>query len=577
MILVHPEALFLLVLVVLILFLKKSKKLVLLEHVFSKEILEKLEVKSSKYINKNIKFFLAILALVCMIVALSRPILLDKSEGQEVSYQSFDIAVVLDISKSMEAKDVFPDRLSFAKKSLDKIMSNMREANVAVIAFANDAFLVNPFSNDFDSIKFLLSNLNANSLSSKGSQIISALKATSKIYESTDDKKKIVLLISDGADGQDIDEISKYVKNNDIVLHVLSIGTKKGTSLSDGEGGYIKDKNGNIVISKRDDKVLDIAKSSGGAYLSLSGDMSKIDWLANQIKATAQKKEIKKDKYAGAKELFYYPLAIALFLIFFVLNSPRIPFLVFLLFINTNAKAGLFDFWDTYKANESYKAKEYEKAGNYFSKIDKDEAIYNKANALYKQKKYKEALKAYESIESFEGDKELKRLYDVGNSYAKLKKIDEAIKSYEEALKIKDDEDTKYNLDLLKKQKKQQKKQQNKDKNKKNKQKDKNKQNKDKSKKNKDEKNKNSKNKKDKDQDKNKKETDKKNSKEKKQDEAKKNGTKQKNSQTNQKKDKKISETEAKKWEKKMKNREFTTKPVKLQKAQGSNKNEISW
>lgn len=573
MILVYPKALFLLVLVALILFLKKSKKLVLLENVFSKEILEKLEVKSSKYINKNIKFFLALLALVFMIIALSRPILLDKTEGQEVSYQSFDIAVVLDISKSMEAKDVFPDRLTFAKKSLEKIMSSMREANMAVIAFANDAFLVNPFSNDFDSIKFLLSNLNANSLSSKGSQIISALKATSKIYESSQEKKKIVLLISDGADGQDIDGISKYVKDNNIVLHVLSIGTKKGISLSDGEGGYIKDKNGNIVISKRDDKVLDIAKSSGGAYLSLSGDMSKLDWLANQIKVTAQKKEIKKDKYEGAKELFYYPLAMALFLVFFVLNSPRIPFLVFLLFINTNAKAGLFDFWDSYKANESYKAKEYKKAQNYFSKIDKDEATYNKANSLYKQKKYKEALKAYESIESFEGDKELKRLYDIGNSYANLKKTDEAIKSYEKALKIKDDEDTKYNLELLKKQKKQQKKQKNK------KNKDKKKQNQDKknNQKEKNKQNKDDKNKSNKDKKEDKKKDGKKKSEKKKKNKGKKKEGEQKSPQQAQKQEKKISETEAKKWEKKMKNRDFTTRPVKLQKAQGSNKNEISW
>ena len=573
MILVYPKALFLLVLVALILFLKKSKKLVLLENVFSKEILEKLEVKSSKYINKNIKFFLALLALVFMIIALSRPILLDKTEGQEVSYQSFDIAVVLDISKSMEAKDVFPDRLTFAKKSLEKIMSSMREANMAVIAFANDAFLVNPFSNDFDSIKFLLSNLNANSLSSKGSQIISALKATSKIYESSQEKKKIVLLISDGADGQDIDGISKYVKDNNIVLHVLSIGTKKGISLSDGEGGYIKDKNGNIVISKRDDKVLDIAKGSGGAYLSLSGDMSKLDWLANQIKVTAQKKEIKKDKYEGAKELFYYPLAMALFLVFFVLNSPRIPFLVFLLFINTNAKAGLFDFWDSYKANESYKAKEYKKAQNYFSKIDKDEATYNKANSLYKQKKYKEALKAYESIESFKGDKELKRLYDIGNSYANLKKTDEAIKSYEKALKIKDDEDTKYNLELLKKQKKQQKKQKNK------KNKDKKKQNQDKknNQKEKNKQNKDDKNKSNKDKKEDKKKDGKKKSEKKKKNKGKKKEGEQKSPQQAQKQEKKISETEAKKWEKKMKNRDFTTRPVKLQKAQGSNKNEISW
>lgn len=566
MIFVYPTVLFLLIIVFVLLFFKKSKKMMSLERVFSADMLEKLEIKTSNILGKNSKFYLSLLVLTLMIIALARPVLLDDKKTSEVHYESFNLAVVLDISKSMQAKDVFPNRLDFAKKSLNQIFSYMSEANIAVIAFANDAFLVSPFSNDFQSIEFLLSNLNPNSLSSQGSKIISSLQASQKIYESTDDEKKVVLLISDGADGAKTDEILQYVKENNFVLHVLNIGTKKGTTLEDDAGGYIKDKDGNIVISKRDDSIAKVSQQSGGTFLTLTNDMSKLSWLSEQIKATVDKKPTKKDKFEGAKELFYYPLSLALFFIFFVLNSPRIPFLMLVLALNTNLKADMLDFWQTYKANESYEQKDFKQAQEHFSKIDKDEALYNKANSLYKQKKYEEALSGYKSIESFEGEKELQRLYNMGNSYANLKKTDEAIKAYEDALKIKDDEDTKYNLDLLKKQKKDKQ--------------DKNNKDKDKNKKDKDEKQKKDKNKQDKQDKENK---DKQNkgkqdkSKENSEDKQEKNKSEQNEAQDAKHEEKKISEAEAKKWEKKMKNRDFTTRPVPLQKSERSNTNEITW
>ncbi len=532
---VYPWFLLLLFLVLFFYRVKKSSKI---EQVFSKEMLSKLQFGRLK---GDKKYYLLVVSFCFMILALARPVML-LEDKKEVEVKSFNFVIALDISKSMESKDVFPSRLEFGKKAISAIMQRVPEANIAVIAYTNDAFLVSPFSNDFKSIKFLLSNLDSNSLSSKGSKILSALEATNRVFESTNDKKKSLVLIGDGADGRDLGKIKEYINQNDIILHVLSIGTKKGSTLSDGQGGLVKDKDGNIVISKRDDSLLKVL--NGGVYLSSSGELSKLDWFVDEIKNSVDKKEVKRDRFEGAKELFYYPLILSLFLLFFAFNALRVPFLAVLLFVQVDSRADMFDFVDIYNAKKSYENKEYKKAEDGFAKVG---AKYNEANALYRQKKYKEALKTYENIEDLNGDEEYKRLHNMGNSYANLNKTDEAIKSYEKALKLKDDEDTKANLEYMRKKKKEQQQKQKKKKG----------------------------DQKPKDDKKEKKEEKKSDGKKEKEKKKKSEQKEEKKSQEKPKKEqKKMSEAEAKKWEKQMDNQKFKTKPMRLKKGE---QNEIYW
>jgi Ca-activated chloride channel family protein len=135
-------------------------------------------------------------------------------------------------------------------------------------------------------------------------------------------------------------------------------------------------------------------------------------------------------------------------------------------------QAGLLDFRDITKAKKSYESKDYKSAISEYKKVQsKDGATYDLANSYYKAKKYKKALSEYKKVTN--PNLKFQKLHNMGNTYANLGKIDEAIKSYEDALKIKQDKDTKYNLDLLKKQKKKQHKKKNKKKNKKKKKQDK--------------------------------------------------------------------------------------------------------
>ena len=238
--------------------------------------------------------------------------------------------------------------------------------------------------------------------------------------------------------------------------------------------------------------------------------------------------------------------------------------------------AGLLDFDYLNKAKSAYEKGDYEAASKNWDKVQSDEATYDKANALYKQKKYEEALTLYQSI----SDEKLafEKLHNMGNAQAQLGKTDDAIKSYEEALKIKEDKDTKFNLELLKKKKKQDKKNKDKKNNKDKKdQKDK-KQNKD-NKKNQDQKNqdKNKENEKNKSKQDKQKEKDKKEAQKKKEAEEKKKKEEQKAAAKPQ--DKKndnppISDMEERKWQKQLDQKGLNTLMLPIRK--GDNKNETT-
>ena len=246
--------------------------------------------------------------------------------------------------------------------------------------------------------------------------------------------------------------------------------------------------------------------------------------------------------------------------------------------LNLYLGASVLDFVDIKKAENAYKAKDYQSASKFYSKVDNDEARYNQADTLYRQKKYKEALEVYKSIK----DEKLKfkKLHNMGNSYANLNKIDEAIKSYEDALKIEQDKDTKYNLELLKKRKDKEDKKKKKDKDKKDKQKDSDKKEDKKDKDNKQNKEKQKQEDSDKSKDKNKKDSSDKESKKDEKQKPKKSDDKKEPKQKEAQKDKKqekaskegakqtkqppISNMEERKWQKMLNQRGVNTLMIPL-------------
>ncbi len=288
-----------------------------LEKLFSKYVLKKIQI-DNKTLSKRARNILLILSLVFIIIALARP-QIDKGEIK-IKSSFVNVVVALDMSKSMFANDIYPNRFEFAKMKFFTSLDYFKNAKIALIGFSTQTFLISPLTEDFHSLKFLVKNLNLDYLSLKGTDILVTLKAANELFE---DKTKVLLLFTDGGDQKDFSKEIAYAKEHNIVVYIYGIGTDKGGIIKT-ENGVLKDKNGDIVIVKRNDYIKELALKSGGAYLKYSLVKDDIKILVDAILKKHKSKKEQESIIKDTKELFYYPLGLAIALLFISLFSlPR--------------------------------------------------------------------------------------------------------------------------------------------------------------------------------------------------------------------------------------------------------------
>ena len=521
-----------------------------IQKIFSSEVLLRLSA-SGKYISAQTRNVLLFIALILMTISLARPVI--NEQEHESKQELIPIIVAIDVSKSMLANDIYPNRLELAKKKLKYIIKNAKNSAIGVVLFAKSSFMLSPITQDFASLLYLVENLDTGLNFDNGSNINTLLQTTQKLTK--DYSVKNLIILSDGGNKSSYEDELNFAKQNHINIYAVAIATSKGSAIPQKDGGYMTNKSGEIVVVKKNEAIKDLAIKSGGGYIDYSLGNSDIDAILNDVYSKSKKERFKNQKIKTYTELFYYPLALAIFVLLIAFSSfPKkqiiLSFFVGLfLFIPTPQYAVSFDFTHINNAQKAYKNGDFKQASKEYANVTQTpQGSYDYANSLYKQKKYAKALKQYEHVVTNDKDLEFKKLHNMGNTFVKLNKLQKAKEFYEKALKIKKDKQTKQNLDkvieALKKQKQQKKNKNNKNnKNKKDKQnKDqKNSKNKKQDGKNKDNKkqNKNNKNQKDKKQDLNK--------------QNKKNQKQQKKSiediKNQQKIDKKqISDTEEKKW-----------------------------
>ena len=436
--------------IAILLFLIGSEKSNL-HHYFEEESLERLHIANNALSPeiRNVMFFIA---LILFVIALARPVS-DKTV-QKVNQNGANIVVALDISKSMLASDIYPNRLEFAKSKIKELINLQQGSKIAVIIFASSAYLISPLTSDSATSLFLLDKVNSDFISQGGTNLLSALNAATKSMEKSVNKSLIIF--TDGGDQTNYDEEISKAKEDKLNVYVVNIGTTKGGPIKDGEN-FVKDKNGQIVIVKRNDLIKELALQTDGAYINADISNSDMQQLHEVLSTRLKNESTKVEDIVTYNELFIYPLALGLlFMILSTISLPKKKVALVLTFFslsyNTTLEASLLDFWHLHEGKKAYENGEYNSAKSEFLGVEKssDALSYNIGNSLYKDGKYKEAITQYEKIK--EKDLEFEKLHNLGNAYAKLGETQKAIESYENALKIKDDEDTKYNLDILKKE-----------------------------------------------------------------------------------------------------------------------------
>lgn len=443
-------------LIILIYFIMNDKSR--LSNFFNIEILKKITIKGDKLGSKK-RLFLLFLSFVFVIIALARPVVL-KDEIKQDEFRKQAI-ILLDLSLSMLAKDVFPNRLEFAKNNMIKLIKELSDTDFAVILFTKNAFLLSPLTYDTQNLANLISNININFTTNFGTNIENALEKATELETGAKD----IIIFTDGGDIEDVKNLEKIAKKENLTIHSVIIGTEKGSAI-EYQNELIKDKNKNIVITKRNDTLSLLSKNTNGVFINepQEGNLG-IQRLKEAFLSAKQTKT--NINIYDKKELFYYPLAVALILQFIAFNSlPKFIFLLLILIIPFEIKASMFDFRYLDKANKEAKNKNYEKAAKEYLKIDKNEAKFNAGNMYYKAKKYDEALKIYKTLQDKNLSYENQILHNIANAEVMKKEYEKAIKSYESSLKIKEDNETRENLEytkeLLKKQQNQNKKNQNK-------------------------------------------------------------------------------------------------------------------
>jgi len=481
----YPEFLYFILPIVFVLFGFLLTQKEIHQHFFSDEVMERLTIHSNGLTLKrrNGLFFLSSIFLV---IALAGPII--KEGTIEIKAKSADIMIALDISDSMLAQDVYPNRLKASKQKMIDLLKIASEERIGVIAFAKNSYLVSPLSFDHGAVSFLLKQLNTDSITEKGTDFLSVLNVVNSSIKK--ESKKYLLLFTDGGDSKDFSKEIAFAKEKNIVVFIIGMGTIKGAPIKLNDGSFIK-QNGVIIISKLNDKISDLATKTGGVYIKNVNSTDDIKAMKQEINRISEKKELRSEEINKFIPLFYYPLAFALFILLIATSSfskQNLPkfltafILITLLAPMQNAQAGFLDFMELESAKEAYSNGEYEKSqklyGKYASTTKSGDSYYNEGNAFYKQGKFKEAIKSYEKATFDEDILKAKKYSNMGNSYVKSqepKSLEKAVEMYEKSLKLNDDKDTKENLEAVKKVIEEQKKKEEEKKKKDNKDKDKNK------------------------------------------------------------------------------------------------------
>ena len=264
-----------------------------------------------------IKFILQLIAVSAGIIMLSRPQFGSKIE--DIKKQGVEVIIALDVSNSMLAEDIQPDRLTRAKQAISRLVDNLDNDKIGLIVFAGDAYIQIPVTTDYISAKMFLSSINPNMVPKQGTAIGAAIDLGIRSFSPGEGKSKAMIIITDGENHEDdpVKEAEEASKAG-IVIHTLGIGSTEGVPipiLINGKRDYLKDANGNTVVTKLDEEILKkIALTTNGNYVRASNSNIGLDEIFNGIKRM-KKQDLESTMYTEYNDQFQIFAAIALFLL----------------------------------------------------------------------------------------------------------------------------------------------------------------------------------------------------------------------------------------------------------------------
>lgn len=299
----------------LIIYLLRSRSYKLFDgNNFSKNAIEKLYFGNISNIRiKTILRFLGILSLIVSIAGIKAGVTV-----QPIERKGVDIIFCIDVSLSMDSQDVKPSRIDKVKFEMSKIVDSLEGDRLGIVVFSGSNFLYLPLTMDYDASRLFIRSIDTAMISSRGTNIPSAIKTSIEAFKSEDEQQKVIFLFSDGEDHSEnsIEIISSLIKNK-IGLHVVGVGTSKGSliPIANKENIYIKDEEGKLVLSKINMEFLKkISLINNGNILRISKSETVSKNIVDIINS-GEESLISSFEFSDYEHKFQYPLAISLLLL----------------------------------------------------------------------------------------------------------------------------------------------------------------------------------------------------------------------------------------------------------------------
>jgi Ca-activated chloride channel family protein len=268
-------------------------------------------------IRPPVKFLLQLTAFTAGIIMISRPQFGSKIE--DVKKQGVEVIIALDVSNSMLAEDIQPDRLTRAKQAISRLVDDLDNDKIGLIIFAGDAYIQIPITTDYVSAKMFLSTISPNMVPKQGTAIGSAISLGMRSFSPGEGKSKAMIIITDGENHEDdpVKEAEDAAKAG-IVIHTVGIGSTEGVPIpimNNGKHDYLKDADGNTVITKLDEDILKkIALSTNGNYVRANNSNIGLDEIFSAIKKM-KKQDLESTMFTEYNDQFQIFAAITLLML----------------------------------------------------------------------------------------------------------------------------------------------------------------------------------------------------------------------------------------------------------------------
>jgi Ca-activated chloride channel family protein len=438
------------VLVLLILLLKRNRVKQsgwqnLIPPHLSKVLVE--DKNRAKSTSLALPFFIGLIA----IIAMAGP------SWQKLPQPVYQVAqgsvLIMDMSYSMYATDVTPNRLTRARYKAIDLLDGINEGEIGLIAYAGDAFSISPLTDDVNNIKLLLPSLSPELMPVLGSNPLAALTLANEMLVNAGHKDGDIYWFTDGIDNVDIQDLTQWSREHPYRVNILGIGTQTGAPIKLTNGELMKDDNGAIIVPKLTKKALQgVAKRGDGNYITLSHDNSDIEKLTFKPFVADSDKTTESENTGDQWQEFgpYLLLLILPLILSYFRRGALLLTLPFALVLIPNQKvqADIWqDLWKTkdQQGQKHFKQEQFQQAAEQF-----DNPLWQ-GSSHYKAGDYEQALSAFQQVDSAES------LFNQGNTLAKLQRMDEAIDAYNKALAQEPNfADAKTNKEIIEQLKKQQ-------------------------------------------------------------------------------------------------------------------------